>query len=223
MSPEIVPAIIAKNFRDLKKKAQLVSPYVDWIQIDVMDGKFVPNETWNEPEKLKKLLKQLPLGIKIEAHLMVKNPYLAFSKWIAGGCKRVIVHWESLGIDKREELKKIIEKSKKAKREIGLAFNPETPWQEAKEFISKKEINLVLLMSVLPGFSGQEFKKGTLDKIASLRKFSQSIKIGIDGGVNGKTGKFAVIAGANILVVGSAILDCKEGVKKAIQNLSNLC
>jgi ribulose-phosphate 3-epimerase len=223
MSPEIIPAIIAENFRDLKKKVQLVSPYVNWIQLDVMDGKFVPNETWNEPEKLKNLLKQISFNINLEAHLMVKNPYMAFSRWIAGGCKRVIIHWESLGIDKKAELRKIIEKSKKIKCEIGLAFNPETPWQEAKDFILKKEISLVLLMSVSPGFSGQKLKKEVLTKIKSLRKFSRDVKIEVDGGVNKETGKLVVLAGANILIVGSAILEHKEGIKKAIQNLRSLC
>lgn len=222
MSPEIIPAIIAKDFRDLKNKVLLVSPYIDWIQIDVMDGKFVPNETWNDPKKIKNILKQNS-RLKIEAHLMVKNPYLVFSKWAINGCKRVIIHWESLGINKKLELKKIIEKAKKIKTEIGLAFNPETLWQEAKDFISKEEINFVLLMSVSPGFSGQKFKSEVLVKIKSLRKFSSDVKIEIDGGINKETGELAVFAGADILVMGSTIFKEDKGVGKTIQNARTIC
>lgn len=222
MRPEIIPAIIAKDSRDLKKKIKLVQSFVNWVQLDIMDGKFVPNETWNNPKKLKNILRCISSGLGIEAHLMVQNPYKVVSDWLSAGCKRVFVHWEALGFDKKKELKKIIEKSKKTGGEIGLAFNPKTPWQEAGESIKKEKINKILLMSVSPGFSGQNFMTEVLPKISSLRNFSKNIKIEIDGGINEKTGKLAVGAGADILAVGSAIF--KSGsVEGAIKRFEKIC
>ncbi len=227
---EVIPAIIAKDFRELKKKIRLVEPYIEWVQLDVMDGKFVPNETFNEPKKIKKIKTKL----KIEAHLMIQNPSRAVNDWLGSGCQRIIVHWESIKKSQNPQLetKKLIEKIHNSKREIGMAINPETDWREIREFIP--ELDLVLVMTVSPGFGGQKFKKEVIPKIESLRKFFPDVKIEVDGGISKDTGKLAVEAGADILVVGSAIFESKsssipprrelrgKNIKKAIIDLKNV-
>ncbi len=214
---EVIPAIIAKDFRELKKKMMMVEPHIEWVQLDVMDGKFVPNETFNEPKKIKKIKTKL----KIEAHLMVQNPLRVINDWLGSGCQRIIVHWESLKKSQNPQLeaKKLIEKIHNSKREIGMAINPETDWREIREFIP--ELDLVLVMTVSPGFGGQKFKKEVIPKIESLRKSFPDVKIEVDGGINKENGKSAVLVGANILVAGSAIFE-SQNIKKTILELKNI-
>lgn len=221
MKFKIVPAIIAKDFRDLKAKIKMVEPFVDWVQLDIMDGKFVSNETWNEPKKLEKIIGEVSSELKFEAHLMVRNPYRAAKDWIISGCKRIFIHWEALSIDKKNDLEKIIKKAEKNGVEIGIAFNPETSWQIAKPFLTDGKINSVLFMSVFPGFAGQKFLPEVLQKIKSLRDVDKNIKIEIDGGIDAKTGRLAISAGANILAIGSAIFNAKE-IEGAINDLKGV-
>jgi len=143
---EIIPAIIPKFFQEIEEKIKLVEPYVDWVQLDVMDGKFVNNSTWNNPNDLK----SLNTNLNLEVHLMINNPEEAIDDWIESGVKRIIIHYEST--DKHKE---IIEKVKRAGLEIGLAINPETSIEVIDEFY--KDIDLVLIMSVNPGFGNQDF------------------------------------------------------------------
>ena len=214
---EVIPAIIAKDFRELKKKIKLVEPYIDWVQLDIMDGKFVPNETWREPKKIKKIITHL----KFEAHLMVQNSLRAAEDWLRSGAQRVIVHWEILKKLQNPELKtrELIKKIHRFKKEIGIALNPETDWKEIKNFIP--ELDLVLLMAVNPGFGGQEFVQSVIPKIRSLHESFPNVKIEVDGGINEETGKLAMRAGANILVAGSAIFESKD-IEKTILEMKNI-
>ena len=209
---EIIPAIIAEDFQELKKKIRLVEPYVDWVQIDIMDGKFVPHSTWSEPKKLK----DINTNLKIETHLMILDPFKAVNDCLRAGVSRVIIHWESLKLNPEVQLKKITEKVKSYKSQIGVALNPETPWQEIKAFV--KNLDLVLLMGVNPGRSGQSFREEILPKIKALREFSANLNIEVDGGVKPENVRKIIEAGANILVVGSAIFEARD-VKMAIEEL----
>ena len=209
---EIIPAIIAEDFQELKKKIRLVEPYVDWVQIDIMDGKFVPYSTWSEPKKLK----DINTNLKIETHLMILDPFKIVNDCLRAGISRVIIHWESLKLNPEGQLKKLIEKVKSYKSQIGVALNPETPWQEIKAFV--KNLDLVLLMGVNPGRSGQSFREEILPKIKALREFSANLNIEVDGGVKSENVRKIIEAGANILVVGSAIFKARD-VKKAIEEL----
>lgn len=200
---EIIPVIIAKDFKELKEKIRVVEPHSKWVQLDIMDGKLVPNKTWNNPAELKKI--KTPL--KIEAHLMIENPQKVVEKWLEV-VQRVIVHWESRGVEKLKFNKK-----------IGIALNPETPWQEIEKIIP--DIDLVLLMTVNPGFGGQKFQPEVLAKIKSLRQAYPNIKIEVDGGINPETGKKCVEAGANILVSGSYIFTSKNPAQ-TIKKLKNI-
>ena len=207
---QIIPAIIAKDFQELKDKIKRIEPYVEWAQLDVMDGKFVENTTWNNPSDLR----ELKTNLKLEAHLMVENPEKVIDDWIESGVKRIIIHYEST-----EKRKEIIERIKNSGLEVGLAINPETSVEAIDEFI--KNINLILIMTVNPGRGGQKFLETTLGKIRALRKKYKNVNIEVDGGINLETVPKAIQAGANVLVVGSAIFK-SEDIKKTIEELK-LC
>ncbi len=206
---KIIPAIIAKDFQELQEKVKKVELYVDWVQLDIMDGQFVDNTTWNSPDDLK----ELKTNLKLEAHLLIKNPELIIDDWINSGVDRIIFHYSST-----EKHKEIIKKVKKAGLEIGLAINPETHIKVVDTFI--KQLDLITVMTVNPGWSDQDFLQEHLEKIRQLRKKYQEIDIEVDGGINLETGPMAIQAGANILAVGSAIFK-SDNIKKTIEDLKN--
>jgi len=204
---QIIPTIIAKDFQELQEKVKKVESYVDWVQLDVMDGKFVDNTTWHQPTDLK----QLKTNLKLSAHLMIINPEKHLGEWIESGIKRIIIHYTST-----EEHERIIEKVKKAGLEVGLAINPETNIEIVDNFID--QLDLVLVMTVQPGSGGQKFLEETLDKIKKLREKYRDVNIGVDGGINLETAPKVIQAGANLLASGTAIFS-SDDIKKAIEAL----
>lgn len=218
---EIIPAIIAKNFFELRKKIKKIEPYVRWVQLDIMDGLFVENATWREPRDLK----NLETGLNLEAHLMIERPEESIDAWIKSGVKRIIFHYEAT--DKGKE---IIAKIKKAGLEAGLAVNPETPLSILETFfgdlvlkwgLGSQKIDLVSFLTVQPGRGGQKFIEDVFDKIRSFRQVYPDIKIEADGGINLETAKKAVEAGADILVSGSYIFGA-ENTQQAIKDLKKI-
>jgi len=207
---EIIPTIIAKDFQELKKKIKKVEPYIKWAQLDVMDGKFVDNQTWNNPEELKNLETVLDL----EAHLMIQNPEEKIDNWIDSGVKRIIVHYEST-----ENIRDLIIKIRKAGLDIGVALNPETDIRFLNGLVDY--IDLILVMSVRPGRGGQEFMEESLTKIKDLRERYESVKISVDGGINLETASKIIQAGADVLSVGSAIFESKD-IEKTINDFKKL-
>jgi len=212
---EITPAIIAKNFNDLKEKVDLVKPYVKWVHIDVMDGKFVPNNTWNQPEELL----GSGFGVFLEAHLMIYEPEKHVDKWLGAGINRIIFH-----IEATSDPQGVIKICRKGKVEVGVAVNPETLLSSIEDVTGSDpvtSVDMVLIMGVTPGFGGQEFKSEVIEKIKSLRKANQHLTIGVDGGMNLETAKKAVEAGANVIVAGSYIFDSKD-IVKAIEEMKGI-
>ncbi|NQV00726.1 MAG: ribulose-phosphate 3-epimerase [Parcubacteria group bacterium] len=206
---QIIPTIIAKDFEELQEKIRKVEPYVDWIQLDVMDNKFVDNITWNQPSDLK----DLKTDSNLEVHLMIQNPEDYINNWIESGVKRIIFHYEST--DKHKE---IIEKIKQADLGVGIAINPETSIEVIDNFI--EELDLVLIMTVHPGFGNQDFLKQTLGKIKELRGKDENVNIEVDGGIDLEIAPKVIQAGANLLAIGSAIFK-SENIKKTIEDLKN--
>ncbi|MBU2068220.1 ribulose-phosphate 3-epimerase [Patescibacteria group bacterium] len=206
---EVIPTILVKDFKELKEKIKLVESHVKWVQLDVMDGIFVDNTTWNNPVDLK----NLEIGLKLEAHLMIEEPENYIDEWIKSGVKRIIFHYEAT--DKHRE---IIEKIKKAGLEVGLALNPETSIDVVDNFI--KDLDLILIMTVNPGWGGQEFLEKQLGKIKQLRNKYQDVKIEIDGGISLETAPKVIKAGANLLAVGSVIFE-SDNIKETIWKLKN--
>lgn len=209
---EIIPAILVQDFRELKRKIKLVEPYTQWVQIDVVDGKFAPRVSWSEPKKLKKIETKL----KFEIQLMVINPWRAVDEWLKAGAQRIIVHWEGLKLNPEEEFQAILEKAKKFKVEIGIGLNPETAWQEIEGLIPQLET--VLFLSVRPGFGSQVFLESVLAKIKSLHQKYPEVIIEVDGGINPETGRKCLEAGASILIAGSYLFKSQD-IAKAIAEL----
>ncbi|HPJ80337.1 MAG TPA: ribulose-phosphate 3-epimerase [Candidatus Portnoybacteria bacterium] len=213
MKPEIIPTILVKTFEEVKERIKLVENYVDWVQLDIMDGVFVENLTWNNPEDLK----DFKTKVKLEAHLMVKNPEKIIDSWLEV-VDRIIVHYES-----SEKIQEIINKVHKNGKQIGVALNPETSIEVAKPFLN--DLDLILLMSVQPGKGGQEFELEILEKIRNLRNIWPGGNIEVDGGVSDKNIKEIFNAGANLFCVGTYIYqsgDIKQVINKLKENYETI-
>jgi len=204
---EIIPAIIAKSFNEIKEKINLIESHVKWVHIDVMDGKLVPNTTWNQPEDLL----ESEFGVFLEAHLMIREPEKHVDKWLDAGIKRVIFHIET-AFDPHALIKLCRERHV----DVGVAINPETDLSVIETL--NELVDMVLVMGVTPGFGGQKFKPKVINKIESLRKANPRLTIGVDGGMNPRTARKAVEAGANIVVAGSYILNSAD-MGKAIEEM----
>lgn len=246
--PEIVPAIIAKSFDELKEKIRLVEPSVKAVQLDVMDGFFVPNKTWpfdssreaglaqgkpsNSDSAQGKIadLNELNTDLFLEAHLMIENPHRALNEWLASPVRRIILHWEALEKIHNHELlpyktqvtigfpvSNLAEEIHRHNKEFGIAINPETPVSALDNFL--KYIDMVLLMSVKPGFSGQEFQENVIPRLRELKAKSFNGKIGVDGGINLDNCKKLADMGADLLAVGSGIFSQKNPTE-TINNLN---
>jgi len=218
---EIVPAILVKDAAEFSKRVSLVAPHVSRVQIDIMDGKFVPNVTL-QPEDFT----PIPAKLKVEYHLMVEHP-LDYVKRI--GKKNAIYefHLESfskaggrggVGSVKGKELKREVEKAiaacKKLRSEAALVLSPDTPAEEMLPF--KGKIKQVLVMTVYPGFSGQSY-------IAKMEKKMQWLSqngfvVEVDGGIDIGSARTAARAGATLLGVASGIF-AKPDIGKAIETL----
>lgn len=204
----IIPAILAKSKKDFEEKIKKIAPYADVIQIDVMDGAFVPNTTWADTKEIKNM--RLPM--RFEAHLMVKNPEAgAIEEWAKAGAFRIIFH-----IEATKKALVCVKQIKKYKREAGVSINPKTPVEKIKPFL--KKIDYVLVMGVAPGFSGQKFQSVALDKIKQIRTFAPKIKISVDGGVDKTNAKKLYTAGADYLCAASAIFK-EKNIAEAIREL----
>ncbi len=200
----IIPAIIAKSQEELKEKINKVKDFVDIIQLDFMDGKFVPNNSINFDFKIPST------DCEFEAHLMIQDPL----KWVKKHYKKVdliLVHFESC-----KEHKKFIDYVKKKGKRIGFVLNPETSIESIENFLN--DIDQILLMTVNPGFYGSPFLPEMINKIKNLRKICPNLDIEVDGGITDKTIGLVNKAGANLFVSGSYIVK-SDNVKKALENL----
>lgn len=209
INKKIIPAIIAKSQKEFEEKINKVKDFVEIIQLDFMDAKFVQNNSIDFDFKMPSS------NCKFEAHLMIREPL----GWIEKNYKKVdtiLVHFESESCRKH---KKVIDMVKKKGKKIGFVLNPETPIEFIEKFL--ENIDQVLIMTVNPGFYGSPFLFEMIDKIKNLRKKCPYIDIEVDGGITDKTIRFVNDAGANLFVSGSYIIE-SDNVKKAINNLENL-
>lgn len=206
MKKIIIPAIIAKNQNELEDKIEKVKDRFEIIQLDIMDGKFVPNNSIDFNFKLPKT------NCKYEAHLMIENP----ESWIENNYTKVdtiLVHSEST-----DNFDSIIKLVKSKKKNIGFVLNPETPLSKIEKHI--KQIDQILIMTVKPGFYGSKFLPNMINKISELRKTAPSLDIEVDGGITNKTIGLVDKAGANMFVSGSYIVKADD-IDKAINNLKD--
>lgn len=197
---KIAPSILAADFSKLADEIKEVEAGgADYIHVDVMDGHFVPNITMGPivVEAIKPIT-QLPLDV----HLMIKNPDQYIEAFAKAGADYLTVHVETT-----PHLHRTIQEIKKWGVKPGVVLNPATPVETIKYVI--KEIDIVLLMTVNPGFGGQSFIESVLPKITEVKNMSEQagvqIEIEVDGGINPETAKLCKEAGANVFVAGSAI------------------
>ncbi len=215
---QISPSILSADFSQLGKEIKrLEEGGADLIHIDVMDGHFVPNLTIGPP--IIKALKK-NCSVKFDVHLMISPVHKYIEAYSDAGADIITIHPEAT-----EDLSASISKIRELKKKVGVSLNPGTKVNVIKDHLNK--IDLVLIMSVNPGFGGQKFMPEVLDKIKELKKFQKDhnldFDIEIDGGINFENSKLAIKAGANILVSGTTIFKSNDGnIKKNIDLLKSL-
>ena len=212
MRIKIAPSILSADFSCLDreiKKVELAG--ADMLHIDVMDGHFVPNITIG-PAVVKHIRKvsRIPLDV----HLMIENPQDFIKDFVAAGSDMITMHIETISVP---AFKLQARRLKKEKVKVGVSLNPATPLSRIKGVLSL--VDLVLVMSVNPGFSGQEFIPSVLPKIKKLRSIFDG-DISVDGGVSDKVAAKLINSGANILASGSYIFGAKN-TKQAIERIRN--
>jgi ribulose-phosphate 3-epimerase len=212
----VAPSILSADFAHLGEACQkLTSAGADWLHIDVMDGHFVPNITIG-PLVVRDIRRSSELFLDV--HLMIEKPELMIPAFIDAGADLITVHAEAC-----THLHRIIQMIKDAGIKAGVALNPATPLAQIENILS--DIDLVLVMSVNPGFGGQKFIPGSLTKIRQLKEMLTAAKshadLQVDGGINQDWGRLVVEAGANVLVAGSYIFGAKD-IKQAVQSLKYL-
>lgn len=199
---KLAPSLLSADFARLKEEiAKVEKGGADWLHIDVMDGHFVPNITIGPPViKSIRKVSRLPFDV----HLMIENADRYLEDFALAGADIITVHWEAC-----YHIHRTITRIKELGKKAGVSINPATP-PEILEYILP-EVDLVLIMSVNPGFGGQSFIPASLEKIARLRGMKEAIgkefEIEVDGGVNLENAGRLVKAGATVLVAGSSIYD----------------
>ena len=213
--PIISPSILSADFSDLSKAIHLLNnSSAEWIHLDVMDGNFVPNISFGMPviKSIRKLTDKV-----FDAHLMIEKPERYIHNFKLIGVDVLTVHYET-----QIHLNRTVDLIKKIGMKAGVALNPHTPVSFLQDII--KDLDLVLLMSVNPGFSGQKFIEHTYDKIKETKelilKTDSNALIEVDGGINDTNAAKIVGAGADILVAASYVFNHENPIK-AIDNLKN--
>ena len=210
----IAPSVLPADFARLGDEcAALEKAGVDLIQWDVMDGQFVPNLTFG-PDVVAACRPHA--SVPFEAHLMVETPDLMVERWIDAGCERLIIHAES-----SVHLHRTLSHVRDAGARAGVAMNPSTPAAAVAHVLDL--VDLVLVMTVNPGFGGQRYIATMEPKIAEVRALadgsSNDIDVEVDGGLDVHTVAGAVSAGANVIVAGSALYRDPEGLEHAVTEL----
>ena len=205
----ISPSILTLDFSNIQTQcAKLQRDGADWIHLDVMDGIFVPNSTfdWQLVSQVKQAV-----TIPLDVHLMVVDPINVVDNYAKAGADIITFHLEAT-----KDVIATINAIKKSSCKVGISIKPGTPVAEIEPYLPL--IDMVLVMSVEPGFGGQKFMPSAVEHIAQIRALNHDILIQVDGGINPQTAPWVKKAGANVLVAGSAIVNT-DNWENAISNL----
>lgn len=214
----IAPSLLSMDFtQTLKQLDEIKQSHATWLHFDVMDGHFVPNLSFG-PDICKQI--RLNSDLFMDVHIMVNDPNYFSKVFIDAGANLITFHLEACSND--EEIIQIINKIHANNVKVGLSIKPGTDVNDLLPYLDK--IDLVLIMSVNPGYGGQSFMVEAIDKIQILRNYIDindlNVLIEVDGGINHETAKLVLDVGADVLVAGSYIF--KSNITETIENLWNL-
>ncbi len=214
--PIIAPSLLSANFLELDKEIKMINESeAGWFHLDIMDGKFVPNITFGFP-----VIKQIKTVAKkpLDVHLMIEQPERYVNDFFQAGADILTIHYEAV-----THLHRIIYAIKESGMKAGVALNPHTPVECLQDII--RDVDMVLIMSVNPGFGGQKFIHQSFAKIARLKEMivdaNTQTLIEVDGGVDTSNATDLVLAGADVLVSGSFVFK-SENPKETIKALRKI-
>lgn len=205
----ITPSILNADLNDLDSEIKKIAAVSDLLHLDIMDNKFVPNETWNF-DAAEKIIKSAPLPV--DAHLMIEDPDIQAVKYAEVGCKSVTIHFEA-----SNNVKQTLQSVRRAGARAAIALKPKTDFSVILEY--RELIDMILIMTVEPGFGGQKFMSDMMDKVKRSRKFigDADIWLQVDGGISLETIEVARDAGADTFVAGSAVFKAPNPAEMVLQ------
>jgi len=205
----ITPSILNADLDNLDSEIAKISGVADLLHLDIMDNKFVPNLTWNF-EAAEKIIRNSSLPV--DAHLMIEDPDMQGPKYAEVGCKSVTVHFEAT-----TNLKQTLQSIRRAGARAAVGIKPKTDFSVLLEY--RELIDMILIMTVEPGFGGQKFMADMMDKVAKSREFigDADIWLQVDGGISLETIEIARNAGADTFVAGSAVFKSPDPAAMVLQ------